>query len=484
MYFDEAILEETKRLDMENGPTNLAELLDMMFSDHTFHASEVSNSITTTNPLLGLVNSVGGVVGGVVGGLTGVVGGVLGGVTGAVGNILTGGNNISNANGTVSTNTTSGDPLSTVVGGLGNAIGTGIQSNGTVNGGLGDLVTGVVGGLLNTTSTVVGSLGNSTLDVVGGLLNGTTGVVGGLLDGTTTVVGDLLNGTTGVVGGLLDGTTGVVGDLLNGTTGVVGGLLNGTTTVVGDLLNGTTGVVGGLLDGTTGVVGDLLNGTTGVVGGLLNGTTTVVGDLLNGTTTVVGGVLNTTSGIVSGLTNGTLTVPSLIDQIVDVITNMSDSGNPIGKFILNVIAYLSSNQESAIVNFIKFSSFIYVVVKTFVQLATVADNISENIKKSIVEAIIGAIGRLVLTGASGTGFRRFQNMTIDELPNCQDALFQIIHDQIPAGTLYALQLDDVAHDVISNVCAIDPYFLLSVIPNPSKISIRTAVNLIADLNNA
>jgi hypothetical protein len=440
MYFDEAILEETKRLDMENGPTNLAELLDMMFSDHTFHASEVSNSITTTNPLLGLVNSVGGVVGGVVGGLTGVVGGVLGGVTGAVGNILTGGNNISNANGTVSTNTTSGDPLSTVVGGLGNAIGTGIQSNGTVNGGLGDLVTGVVGGLLNTTSTVVGSLGNSTLDVVGGLLNGTTGVVGGLLDGTTTVVGDLLNGTTGVVGGLLDGTTGVVGDLLNGTTGVVGGLLNGTTTVVGDLLNGTT--------------------------------------------TVVGGVLNTTSGIVSGLTNGTLTVPSLIDQIVDVITNMSDSGNPIGKFILNVIAYLSSNQESAIVNFIKFSSFIYVVVKTFVQLATVADNISENIKKSIVEAIIGAIGRLVLTGASGTGFRRFQNMTIDELPNCQDALFQIIHDQIPAGTLYALQLDDVAHDVISNVCAIDPYFLLSVIPNPSKISIRTAVNLIADLNNA
>jgi hypothetical protein len=390
----------------------------MMFSDHTFHASEVSNSITTTNPLLGLVNSVGGIVGGVVGGLTGVVGGVLGGVTGAVGNILTGGNNISNANGTVSTNTTSGDPLSTVVGGLGNAIGTGIQSNGTVNGGLGDLVTGVVGGLLNTTSTVVGSLGNSTLDVVGGLLNGTTGVVGGLLDGTTTVVGDLLNGTTGVVGGLL------------------------------------------------------------------NGTTTVVGDLLNGTTTVVGGVLNTTSGIVSGLTNGTLTVPSLIDQIVDVITNMSDSGNPIGKFILNVIAYLSSNQESAIVNFIKFSSFIYVVVKTFVQLATVADNISENIKKSIVEAIIGAIGRLVLTGASGTGFRRFQNMTIDELPNCQDALFQIIHDQIPAGTLYALQLDDVAHDVISNVCAIDPYFLLSVIPNPSKISIRTAVNLIADLNNA
>ncbi|XP_015152079.2 BPI fold-containing family B member 3 [Gallus gallus] len=159
----------------------------------------------------------------------------------------------------------------------------------------GNLLQGLLGGLLSPDGLLGGLLGPSGL--LGGLLGG-DGLVGGLLGGNG-LVGGILGGD-GPVGGLLGGD-GLVGGLLGGD-GLVGGLLGGGGPVGGVL--GDDGLVGGLVGGD-GPAGGLLegDGPAGAVGGLLGGNG-LVGGLLGGGGPV-GGLLGG-DGLVGGLLGGGL----------------------------------------------------------------------------------------------------------------------------------------------------------------------------------
>ncbi|XP_065502065.1 BPI fold-containing family B member 4-like [Caloenas nicobarica] len=144
----------------------------------------------------------------------------------------------------------------------------------------GNLLNGLVGGLLGGDGPVGGLLGGDGL--VGGLLGG-DGPVGGLLGGDG-VLGGLLGGD-GVLGGLL-GKDGVLGGVLD-RDGILGGVL-GKDGVIDGLL-GKDGLVDGLL-GKDGVVDGLL-GKHGLLHSLLSavigkngllGKNGLIGNLLGG----------------------------------------------------------------------------------------------------------------------------------------------------------------------------------------------------------
>lgn len=234
--------EESKKAGLENGPQDVAGLLELMFHKSSIYRAQVStNASAVENPFQNFFNGIGGAING---GLNSI-GGAINNVSTSVGNALNGGKNATNTTVTrtnTTTTTSSGNPLGDLFGGIANGVG------GLVNG---------VGGLVgNVTNGVTGTLGNIT-NGVGGALGNITNGVGGALGNLTHVIAG--NGTNPLVS-IGNGLGGLIGSITNTTGNILGGLTNGI--IDNDVLKGIAGfagtALGGLLNGTLSV-GDIIS---------------------------------------------------------------------------------------------------------------------------------------------------------------------------------------------------------------------------------
>ncbi|KAL9555073.1 hypothetical protein MBANPS3_002526 [Mucor bainieri] len=238
---NEVIAEESKKAGMENGPQDVAGLLELMFHKSSVYRAQASTNATAVeNPFQNFFNGIGGAING---GLNSI-GGAINNVSSTVGNVLNGGKNATNITVTrpnTTTTTNSGNPLGDLFGGIANGVG------GLVNG---------VGGLVgNVTNGVTGTLGNIT-NGVGGALGNITNGVGGALGNLTHIIAG--NGTNPLVS-IGNGLGGLIGSITNTTGNILGGLTNGI--VDNDVLKGIAGfagtALGGLISGTLSV-GDVI----------------------------------------------------------------------------------------------------------------------------------------------------------------------------------------------------------------------------------
>ncbi|CAO0792999.1 unnamed protein product [Mucor circinelloides] len=233
---NEVIAEESKRAGLENGPQDVAGLLELMFHKSSVYRAQVTTNATAVeNPFQNLINGIGGAINGGINS----IGGAINGVSNTVGTVLNGGKNVTNTTVTRTngTSTSTGNPLGDLFGGIANGVG-GIVNG--VGGIVGNVTTGVTGTLGNITSGVGSALGNITNGVGGALGNITHAITG---NGTNPLV-DIGNGLGGLIGSITNTTGNILGGLTNGIidNDVLKGLASFTGTALGGLINGTLSV--------------------------------------------------------------------------------------------------------------------------------------------------------------------------------------------------------------------------------------------------
>ncbi|CAO3606720.1 unnamed protein product [Mucor fragilis] len=412
---NEVIAEESKKAGLENGPQDVAGLLELMFHKSSVYRAQVSNNATAVeNPFQNLFNGIGGAINGGINS----IGGAINGVSNTVGNVLNGGKN--------ATNTT-----------------------------------------VTRTNTTTTNSGNPLGDLFGGITNG----IGGLVNGVGGLVGNVTNGVTGTLGNITNGVGGALGNITNGVGGALGNITHGVGGALGDLThiisgNGTNPLLT-IGNGLGGLIGNITNTAGNVLGGLTNGI--IDNDVLKG----IAGFAGTALG---GLINGSLSVGDIISKGIDQINQITGGTNPLGKFIQSLAVYLSHNQDGFIANFIKISSFISAVFNTVMAIAkAVLGNVSDGIKNAIFQAVTGIIGKIF--GGGLFALQRLQTMGSDEFAVLQGVFIDAVRAQSPVGASYIQQIFQIVGEVVKKVFVSDPAFL-SFLTDPSEDNLRKAFTTI------
>lgn len=142
---NKAIMDETNRLQMEDGPTNLSELLDKIFSTEAINKAQ-THAAAQFNPIQDLINGVGNVFNGISGGVSDIINGGVSLINGENkpapgGNPVAGGNPIVVVGGTTGGNG-GNKPTTSPTGGL-------FQQLAFVTNDTGHVLSEITGGILN-----------------------------------------------------------------------------------------------------------------------------------------------------------------------------------------------------------------------------------------------------------------------------------------------------------------------------------------------
>lgn len=315
---------------MENGPQDVAGLLELMFhKSSVYKAQATTNAITIENPFQNFINGIGG-----------AINGGINGVSDAVGSVVNGGKNATNTiTRTNGTNTSGNNPLGDFFGGVANGVG------------------GLVG---NVTNGVGGLVGNVT--------NGVGGLVGNVTNGVGGLVGNVTNGVGSALGNITTGVGGVLGNLTHIVTG------NGTNPLL-DLSNGIGGLIGSISDTAGNVLGSLTNGliNNDVLKTISSFAGTAIGGLINGSLSI-GDIITNAIDQINKFTGGDNPLGNFIKTVATYLSNNQDS------FASNLIN---------LANFIN-----TVIKTTINAAAAVLGNVSGGLADTVFSAVTGIIGKV------------------------------------------------------------------------------------------